>query len=167
LLLLGVSRHPRRLGAVVVIELAIGDLFEPSPSDYEWFLILLHGSSRIGYSSGARGLEDPHLVSGCAAPAEGSTLDSWLARDPSSGCIATTRSSLPGSKWTSVKKSCIILLPMISFVYVITLIDWYIGHIFSHQRWYIYSSSLLYLLFFILFSLSKIAYHIGVSSLVT
>jgi hypothetical protein len=29
LLLLSVSRHPRWLGAVVVIELAIGDLFEP------------------------------------------------------------------------------------------------------------------------------------------
>jgi hypothetical protein len=62
------------------------------------FLILPHGSSRIGYSSGARGLEDPHLVCGCAAPAEGSTLDSRLAYEPTSGCIATTRSSLPGSK---------------------------------------------------------------------
>jgi hypothetical protein len=39
-------------------------------------LILFYGSSQIGYSSRARGLEDPHLVSGCAAPAEGSTLDS-------------------------------------------------------------------------------------------
>jgi hypothetical protein len=61
-------------------------------------LSLPRGSSRIGYSSVARGLEDPHLVSGCAAPAEGLTLDSQLARDPSSGYIATTRSSLPGSK---------------------------------------------------------------------
>jgi len=43
-------------------------------------------------------LEDPHLVSGCAAPAEGLALDCQLARDPSSGCIATTRSSLRGSK---------------------------------------------------------------------
>jgi hypothetical protein len=60
----------------VVIELVIGDLFEPSPSDCEGFLSLSHGSSRIGYSSGARGLEDPHLVSGCTAPAEDSTLDS-------------------------------------------------------------------------------------------
>jgi hypothetical protein len=60
----------------VVIELAIGDLFEPSLSDCEGFLIFPRGSSRIGYSSGARGLEDPHLVSGCAVPAEGSTLDS-------------------------------------------------------------------------------------------
>jgi hypothetical protein len=38
------------------------------------------------------------FVSGYAAPVEGLTLDSQLARDPSSGCIATTRSSLPGSK---------------------------------------------------------------------
>jgi hypothetical protein len=76
----------------------IRDLFESSPSDCEGFLILPRGSSRFGYSSGARGLEDPHLMSGCAAPAEGSTLDSRLARDLSSGCIATTRSSLPGSK---------------------------------------------------------------------
>jgi hypothetical protein len=55
-------------------------------------------SSGIGYFSGAHGLENPHLVSGCAAPAEGLTLDSQLAHDPSSGCIAIMRSSLPGSK---------------------------------------------------------------------
>jgi hypothetical protein len=66
-------------------------------------LILPHGSSQIRYSSGARGLEDPHLVCSCVAPTEGSTLDSRLAHEPTSGCIATTRSSLPGSKWTSVK----------------------------------------------------------------
>jgi hypothetical protein len=60
----------------VVIELMIGDLLEPSLSDCEGFLILPRGSLRIGYSSRAHGLEDPHLVSGCAAPAEGSTLDS-------------------------------------------------------------------------------------------
>jgi hypothetical protein len=39
-------------------------------------LSLPRGSSRIGYSSGAHGLEDPYLVSGYAAPAEGSTLHS-------------------------------------------------------------------------------------------
>jgi hypothetical protein len=60
----------------VVIELAIGDLFEPSLSDCEGFLILPSGSSRIGYYSGAHGLEDPHLMSECVAPTEGSTLDS-------------------------------------------------------------------------------------------
>jgi hypothetical protein len=66
-------------------------------------LSLPHGSSWIDYSSEARGLEDPHLVSGCAAPAEGLTLDSQLARDPLSECIATTRTSLVATKWTSIK----------------------------------------------------------------
>jgi len=46
----------------------------------------------------ACGLEDPHLVSGCAAPAEGLALDCQLARDPSSGCITTMRTTLSGSK---------------------------------------------------------------------
>ena len=36
-------------------------------------------------------LRGPHLESGCAAPAEGLTLECQLACDPSSGCIATTR----------------------------------------------------------------------------
>jgi hypothetical protein len=42
-------------------------------------------------SARAHGLEDPHLMSGCAAPAKGLTLDSQLARAPTSGCLATTR----------------------------------------------------------------------------
>jgi hypothetical protein len=62
------------------------------------FLILPHESSQIGYSSGARGLKNLHLVCGCAAHAEGSTLDSRLAHESTSGCIATMESSLPGSK---------------------------------------------------------------------
>ena len=40
----------------------------------------------------------PVLKVRCAAPAEGLALDCQLARDPSSGCIATTRTSLLGSK---------------------------------------------------------------------
>jgi hypothetical protein len=58
------------------VELMIGDYFEPHQAIVRGFLSLPRGSSRIGYSSGARGLEDPHLVSGCVAPTEGSTLDS-------------------------------------------------------------------------------------------
>jgi hypothetical protein len=50
-------------------------------------------SGPAGSSARAHGFEDPHLVSGCAAPAEGLTLYSQLARDPTSGCIATTRSA--------------------------------------------------------------------------
>jgi hypothetical protein len=123
LLLLGVSRHPRWLRAAVVIELAIRDLFEPSPSDCEGFLSLLRGSLWIGYSSGTRGLEDPHLVSGCVAPTEGLTFDSQLARDPSSGCIATTRSSLPRSKWTSVKILCHLLPRILLWLCVIVSLE--------------------------------------------
>jgi hypothetical protein len=49
-------------------------------------------------SSKARGLEDPYLENGCAAPTESLTLDSQLAHDPSSGCIATTGTSLVATK---------------------------------------------------------------------
>jgi len=65
----------------------IGDCFEPHQVICEGFLSLSRGRSQLAT-----------LVSGCAAPAEGLPLDYQLARDPSSGCIATMRSSLPGSK---------------------------------------------------------------------
>jgi hypothetical protein len=107
-------------------------LFRASPSDCERFLSLFRGSSRIGYSSGACGSEDLHLVSGCAAPAEGLTLDNQLARDPSSGCIATTRISLPGSKWTSVKILCHLLLRILFMI----VYDWFFGYISSLHRRY-------------------------------
>jgi hypothetical protein len=95
LLLLGVSRHPRRLGAAVVLSSQL-EIVGALTKCCKGFLILSRGSSRIGYSSGARGLEDPHLVCGCATPAEGSTLDSRLTHEPTSGCIDITGSSLPG-----------------------------------------------------------------------
>jgi hypothetical protein len=76
LLLLGVSRHPRRLGAAVVLSLTLEIVSSLTKLIVRGFLSLPRGSSRIGYSSEARGLKDLHLVSGCAAPAEGSTLDS-------------------------------------------------------------------------------------------
>jgi hypothetical protein len=48
-------------------------------------------SGPVGSSAKACGLEDPHLVSGCATLTKGLTLDSQLAHDPTSGCITTTR----------------------------------------------------------------------------
>jgi hypothetical protein len=125
-------------------------LFRASSSDCEGFLSLPCESSRIGYSSEARGLEDPYLVSGCAAPSEGLTLDSQLARDPLSGCIARTRTSLPGSKWTSVKILVSSLCQGFHLVYVIALIDWFIGYISTHQRRYNNPSSLICLLIYLL-----------------
>jgi hypothetical protein len=103
LLLLGVSQHPRRLGAAMVLS----SWLKIVSSLTKWLWGVLELSLReswIDYSSGARGLEDSHLVSRCVAPAEGLTPDSQLAHDPSSGRIAITRTSLPGSKWTSIKK---------------------------------------------------------------
>jgi hypothetical protein len=67
-------------------------------------------------SSKARGSKDPHLESGCAAPAEGLTLDSQLARDTSSGCIATTGTSLVATKRTSVKNRRVNIVYIFSVV---------------------------------------------------
>ena len=44
---------------------------------------------------------------GCAAPYWGFGVWSQLAREPPSEWIATTRTSLPASKWTSVKNHCV------------------------------------------------------------
>jgi hypothetical protein len=46
---------------------------------------------------------------GCAAPYWGFGVWCQLVREPPSEWIATMRTSLPASKWTSVKKSCVIL----------------------------------------------------------
>jgi hypothetical protein len=108
-------------------------LFRVSLSDCERFLSLPRGSLWISYSSRARGLKDPYLVSGCAAPTEGLTLDSQLACDPSSGCIATIRTSLPESKWTSVK-NLVSSLPRISLV--IAHCDWFFEYIACLHRRY-------------------------------
>jgi hypothetical protein len=122
-------------------------LFRASPSDCEGFLSLLRGSSWIGYSSRAR--EGPHLMSGCATPTEGLTLDSQLAHDLSSGCITTTRTSLSGCKWTSIKILVSSLCWGFHFVYVIALIDWFIGHISTYQHRYNNPSPLLCLLIYL------------------
>jgi hypothetical protein len=128
------------------VELVIGDCFEPHQVIVRGSWAFFRGSSRIGYSSGARGLEDPHLMSGCAALAEGLTLNSQLARDPLSGCITTTRTSLSRSKWTSVKNLMSSLCRGVHLVFVIALIDWLIRNISTHQHRYNNTCSLLYLL---------------------
>jgi hypothetical protein len=46
---------------------------------------------------------------GCMAPYWGFDVWCQLARESPSECIATTRTSLPASKWISIKKSCVIL----------------------------------------------------------
>ena len=76
----------------------IGDCLEPHQVICEGFLSLPRGRSQLATLVDCSWLGGSHLMSGCAAPAEGLALDCQLARDPSSGCMATTRTSLSGSK---------------------------------------------------------------------
>ena len=67
---------------------------------------------------------------GCAAPYWGFGVWSQLAREPPSEWIATTRTSLPASKWTSVKIIVFILLiPRWLVSIVIHLFDWLVLHL--------------------------------------
>jgi hypothetical protein len=75
-----------------------GDCFEPHWWICEGFLSLPHGRSQLVTLVDCSWLGGSSSCVGCAAPAEGLTLECQLARDPSSGCIAITRTSLPGSK---------------------------------------------------------------------
>ena len=62
---------------------------------------------------------------GCAAPYWGFGVWCQLAREPPSEWIATTRSSLPASKWTSVKNYCVHnLIPRWLVFIVIHSCDW-------------------------------------------
>jgi hypothetical protein len=65
---------------------------------------------------------------GCAAPYWGFGVWCQLAREPLSEWIATTRTSLPASKWTSVKIHCVIIWfwgDWSSLVFIL-VIDWFI-----------------------------------------
>jgi len=102
-LLLGVSQHPRWLGVVEVLS----SWLEIVLSLTKWFVRGSWAFPVGGYNLLLlwipHGLEDPHIVSGCVAPTEDLSLDCQLAHDPSSGCIATMKTSFPRSKWTSIK----------------------------------------------------------------
>jgi hypothetical protein len=60
------------------------------------------------YSSGMRVACVILSCVGCVAPYWGFGVWCQLAREPPSVCIATTRTSLPANKWTSVKNHCVI-----------------------------------------------------------
>jgi hypothetical protein len=60
---------------------------------------------------------------GCTAPYWGFDVWCQLACEPPSEWIATTRTNLSVSNWTSVKKSYVIIVPRISLV-IFCLIDW-------------------------------------------
>ena len=107
---------PRRLGAARIIE---------------WRVVIVRGSwPFLGGEPKGTLVDCSWLVwssscVGCAAPYWGFGVWCQLAREPSSEWIATTRSSLPVSKWTSVKNHCIyyLILRWLVFI-VIHSYDW-------------------------------------------
>jgi hypothetical protein len=80
------------------VEFVIGDCFEPHRLICERFLSLPHGRTQLATLVDCSWLGGSPSCVGCAAPAEGLALECQLARDPSSGCIATTSTSLTGNK---------------------------------------------------------------------
>jgi hypothetical protein len=80
------------------VELILGDYFEPHQWICEGFLSLPRGRSQLATLVDCSWLGGSPSYVGCAALAGGLALEFQLARDPLSGCIATMRTSLPGSK---------------------------------------------------------------------
>jgi hypothetical protein len=103
-------------------------LFGASPMDLWGVLEPSLQEITIGYSSGLLMAWRILILCWSAVSAEGLALKCQLARDPSSGCIATMRTSLPGSKWTSIKN----LVSFLAEDSLVTVID---------SLLYIYSST--------------------------
>jgi hypothetical protein len=76
-------------------------------SDCEGFLTIPWWRAKR-YSSGMRVACVILSCVSCAAPYWGFGVWCQLAHEPPSECIVTTRTSLPASKWTSVKNHCVI-----------------------------------------------------------
>ena len=95
LLLLGDSRRPRRLGVELELEIVRGH----TGDHCEGFLSLPRGILQLATLVDCSWLGGSPSCVDCAAPEEWVRLgDADLACTSPSGCIATTRSSLPGSK---------------------------------------------------------------------
>jgi hypothetical protein len=82
---------------------------------------------------------------GCVAPGCGFGVRCQLAREPPSEWIATTRTSLPASKWTSIKKSCVITVRVFLGIHCDWLIDSILWLAHSSTRRYNHHHPLLYL----------------------
>jgi hypothetical protein len=102
-LLLLVFTNTWRLGAVMIIEQRVVLVSSSDHGDCEGFLRLPYG--RSPKASFSRLLVACGSVSCVGCATSGYRLGVWclLAHEPSSGWIATTRTNLPTSKWTSVK----------------------------------------------------------------
>ena len=89
-----------------------GDIVRGSFTYSPWVIVK-------GYSSGLFVAYGSPSCVGCAAPDCGLGVWCLLVREPPSGWIPTMGTSLPASKWTSVKNHCVISCHWDSIV-----IDW-------------------------------------------
>jgi hypothetical protein len=128
---------PRRLGAARIVERRLVIVSGSDRGDCEGFLSLSRGRSRKASLVDCSWLVWSLSCVGCAAPGCRFSLWCQLACEPLSGWIATTRTSLLASKWTSVKNHYIIFVRGFHWLSC----DWLIGFIilwlaYTSTRWY-------------------------------
>ena len=99
---------PRRLGAARIVERRVVILSGSDRGDCEGFLTF-PGRERKGTLVDCSWLVWSSSCVDCVAPYWGFGVWSQLAREPSSEWIATTKTSLSASKWTSVKNRYVII----------------------------------------------------------
>jgi hypothetical protein len=110
---------------------SIGDCSRPHPVVCEGSCGIPRGWFAKANSSEERSLWIPILWVFLASSHRGI----WhrpIACETSSGCIATTRTSLPGSKWTSVKNHLVNCICSLEISYI----DLVIGNNLYSPRWY-------------------------------
>ena len=100
---------PRQLGAARIVKRRLVIVSGSDRGDCEGVLTFPRWRVKR-YSSGLLVACVILICVGCAAPYWGFGVWCQLAREPPSEWIATTRTSLPPSKWTSVKKYCVIIV---------------------------------------------------------
>jgi hypothetical protein len=99
---------PRRLSAVRIVERRKVIVSNSDRGDCEGFLTFPQWRAKRYYSGLLVAYGSLSCV-GCAAPDYGLGVWCLLAREPLSEWITTTETSLPASKWTSMKNHCVIL----------------------------------------------------------
>ena len=97
---------PRRLGAAMIIERRAVIVSGSDLGDYEGFLTFPRWSTKR-YSSGLFVAYVILILYWLCGTYWGFGVWCQLTREPPSEWIATTRSNLPASKWTSMKNHCV------------------------------------------------------------
>ena len=117
---------PRWLGAARIIEWRKVIVSSSDRGDCERFLTFSRRRAKR-YSSGLLVACRSSSCVGCATPDCGLGMWCLLACEPPSERIATTGTSLPSSKWTSIKNHCVIIWfrgDWSSLVFIL-VVDWF------------------------------------------